>query len=278
MPAMNSITNTGTGLPADAQPQTEGLPQFKYMPPVLTTMLAGIFILLCAAALGFFGILNTLTGINRVMEGEPNASLFSAGLCGMFTLVALVGTVYFTWATVKGVRDLMTPPYYTRGTVLSRREQDREIMGRKANNWLLMQPHYSGPDLQTACAINDDQRAASVDRAAIFNPRVTPLPKMTRADRQDDQLRRSLGAAPRSEGYLSADRISASTQPVTTSPPAEDRSPLPHVVFRIDFASKARLTPDEEVLVAHSRFLEHVYYVARLKDGKWEAYRNRNLI
>jgi hypothetical protein len=30
--------------------------------------------------------------------------------------------------------------------------------------------------------------------------------------------------------------------------------------------------------VAHSRFLEHIYYVAHLRGGEWESYRNHQLI
>ena len=31
-------------------------------------------------------------------------------------------------------------------------------------------------------------------------------------------------------------------------------------------------------MVAHSRYLEHIYYVAHLRDGQWESFRNRALI
>lgn len=277
MRAMN--TSTSTSIPAGAQPQPEGLPRFSYLPPVIATLLAAAFIFLCMLALAFFGVLNTITGFGKVINGEENASLFSSGLCGVLSLVAIVGTIYFFWATIKGVRDLVTPPYYTRGTVMARRAQEREAVGRRANSWVLLQPEYMGPDVARASAINDEQRAASVDRSTILNPRFPPPPNPRATRAEVEAARRDLVASRSARpGYLNPARISSSSQPSTTDLEPDDAARGPHVVFRVDFASKAKFMPDEEVLVAHSRFLEHVYYVARLKNGEWEAYRNRSLI
>ena len=40
----------------------------------------------------------------------------------------------------------------------------------------------------------------------------------------------------------------------------------------------ADLSPGEHVLVAHSPHLQHIYFVARLRDGQWHVTRNKALI
>jgi hypothetical protein len=76
-----------------------------------------------------------------------------------------------------------------------------------------------------------------------------------------------VSASRKSSGYLSADRISADSETATS-----------RRIFRVDPAAHAALQAGDEVLVAHSRFLEHIFYVARLNEGEWESYRNKALI
>jgi hypothetical protein len=250
-----------------ADAPTTGLPSVSYYPPILATLLASILLLLAAGMLGFFGILNVITAWGRASNNEGNASFLGAGVCGLLALVALVGTAYFVTAVFKGVRDLNDRLYFTRGTVAKKRTPG----GRKANNWLLIKPEYRGNDQYLASLITDEQRAASVDRSQILQPRFA-------ADERKAEGRAASAAAPATfRGYLAPERISSSiVAPVPEVEPEPDTGL--RVVFRIDFAARANFTPDEEVLVAHSRHLEHVYYVARLRNGEWEAYRNRKLI
>jgi hypothetical protein len=81
---------------------------------------------------------------------------------------------------------------------------------------------------------------------------------------------------PRQGTYLNPDRISSRKD----AAPAEEGSKpeKPYVIFRVDFASRMGLTPGDEVIVAHSRHLQHIYYIARLRNGEWEAHRNKALI
>jgi hypothetical protein len=258
---------------ASGQPGT-GLPRFNYLAPVLATLLAAVFLFLVLALLAIAGVLNTVTQFTRVINNEQGGSPIWGGACGLITLALLAGAYYFLTAILKGVRDLAAKPLFTRGSVAPRAKVD----SRKAANWLVLEPEYAGADLMTASAVTDEQRAASVDRSEIFQPRFSS-PGSVRFDPRDAGLRDELKTAARTEGYLRPDRISAKEPEQALAEAEASEGPTgPRVVFRIDFASAAGFAPGDEMLVAHSRFLQHVYYVARLRSGQWELYRNRSLI
>lgn len=225
-----------------------GLPRFNYHVPVVATLLAAIFIAFVLGLLTLVSLRATMSRL-RVAEGQ-SVDAVSVGICGLVTLLFLLGTLFFITAVYKGVKDLLAPPYYARGTV----SEKRSAGGRKAGNWLTMSPRYLGSDLSVASQVTDDQRAASPDRSQVFQPRFSP------------------GGAEGTKGggYLPATRISSAI-------PGLDDS-RPSIVFRIDPASYAILETGEEVLIAHSRYLQHVFYVAHLKGGEWESYRNKQLI
>ena len=267
MPAMS----TSTKIKRAEERTPEGLPRVSYAPAVVVTLLAAVLLFILMLVLTFFGIANTATIIGRLNTTTSPTTGFDVAACGVPTLVALTGTVYFFTAIIKGIRDLGTPLYYTRGTVVVR----REVQTRKGNNWLLLEPQYSGPDLTQASIISDEQRAFSVDRSQILQPRFAPgkVRRMTTAD--DESLKHDLAITEGQSGYLNPARISAN-QPLPNVEPGG--LPSPRVVFRIDFASKAGFKAGEEGLVAHSRYLQHVYFVARLRNGEWEVYRNKSLI
>jgi hypothetical protein len=265
-----------TPIPANlADAPVMGLPRVSYYPPVVATLVASVVLFLFAGLLATIGLLNTITLLGHAVNKDTGGSYIGAGWCGLLTLVALLGTLYFAMAIAKGVRDLNEKPYYTRGIVAKRRTPG----GRKAGNWLLIQPAYVGPELYIASMTTDEQKAASVDRSEIFQPRFTGDADRTLAKRRAAEA--APQAVPAAAGnYLSPERISAPKEPAPFGPDeAQDEDPPgPRTVFRIDFASKAGLAPDEEVLVAHSRYLNHVFYVARLRNGQWEAYTNKKLI
>jgi hypothetical protein len=253
----------GAGVPMSA------LPKINYYPPVVVTTLAAILLFLVILGLGTMGVLNTLTQIDRAANNIPGASFFGAAICGLLSIIALLAGVYFLLAAIKGVRDLGEKPQFTRGTVASKRES----RNRKADGWLMIEPAYAGPDLAAATAITDEQEAASVDRSEIVQPRFASDLREKTARPGPGQTRPTGG---KQGGYLSPERISASNAPAT--PSEEEGTDSPRVIFRIDFAARTNLSPDEEVLVAHSRYLEHVFYVARLRNGEWEVFRNKKLI
>jgi len=217
--------------------------------PVVATLLAAIFVAFVLGLLTVVSIRVTMSRLN-VPEGQ-SVDEVGVCICGLVSLLFLLGTIFFITAVYKGVRDLLAPPYYARGTV----SEKRSAGGRKVGNWLTMSPRYLGSDLSVASEVTDDQRAASPDRSQVFQPRISP------------------GAPSVSKGggsYLPATRISSAI-------PGLDDS-RPSIVFRIDPSSYAILETGEEVLIAHSRYLQHVFYVAHLKGGEWESYRNKQLI
>lgn len=229
-----------------------GLPRVNYYLPMIVTLLASILLLIVIGTIATITLLTTLTQLSRVVSNDPQASSVSAGLCGVVALASLGITIFFAISVVKGVRDLLSPVYYTRGTVADK----RVLGGRRGGSWLGVFPHYAGSDQLAASQVDDEQHAASTNRSRMVQPRFAS----------------STGSAPRKpSGYLSADRISAESA-------AALNIDKPRRIFRVDSASYKTLEAGEEVLIAHSRFLEHIFYVAHLKDGEWEAFYNKALI
>lgn len=218
-----------------------GLPQVNYYPPMLVTLIAAVFLLVVLVLLTIITGLASITQIGRVSNNESAGSGLTLAACGLVSLLCLAATAFFVWSVIKGVRDLFTPIYYTRGVVADK----RVIGGRRAGTWLGIFPTYSGPDLSAASQASGIPGGPSAGQS------------------------RWPSAPRKSSGYLSADRISSEDA---------DSGLARRRIFRVDPASHAALQAGDEVLVAHSRFLEHIFYVARLNDGEWESYRNRALI
>lgn len=253
-----------------------GLPKVSYFPPVVVTLLSAVLVLVVLALLTLLALLNSITQFNRSSQALPGASTFGAGLCGVVGLMGLAVTLYFVVAVWKGIRDLTSTVYYTRGTVRKKRTRG----GRVAGHWVDISARYVGPDISIAGAVSADQRAASPDRALILEPR-------SRGFMRARGLQQAEGdSAPvPSDSYLPAGRISGSNLPPFPSGAQSARGTTeetgassPHLMFRVDPAPFQHLEPGDEVLVAHSRFLQHIFYVAHLRGGDWESFRNRALI
>ena len=278
MPAMNMEVPAARDA---AQGGATGLPRVNYYPPIVATLLAAVFVFIIALALGVVMVGNTVRQLDRSGSDASGTAALTAGICGLASLLFLGCAVYLLTAIIKGVRDLSAPLQYTRGTVV-----DQQMLAvRKVRNWLLVDPAYSGPDQERARAVTDEQIAASVDRAQIVQTR--PGGGFWRSRRKETVggggLQEDLARAEsKPAGYLSPERISASTETPRTEPTTESSdavgTPRPHVIFRSDFASQAQLHAGEEVIVAHSRYLEHPFYIARLINGEWQVHRNKALL
>ena len=271
MPVMETRTSAVPRRMGNAE---SGLPNVGYRPPVVATLLASLFLFALFAVLGVFGASYIVRQMSYMAADEQNSGVFGTGICGIVTLICLSAVVFFGLAIGKGFRDIRSAMHYTRGTIAERRND-----ARKAANWLMINPSYAGLDLEQASRITDDQRAASVDRSEIFQPRFSsPFDRRKRAEIDVSPL-----APPRPGSYLSPERVVAGVEPRAAAPlaaaeNADEETTAPRVVFRIDFASGVGLRPGDEVLVAHSPYLQHVYYVARLRSGEWESFRNKALI
>lgn len=223
----------------------DGLPPVNYHTPMLVTLAAATVLLLVFLLLTLITGATAITQVGLAGSNSPAASGFTLWGCGFVSLICLAATAFFVWSVVKGTRDLVTPIQYTRGTVADK----RVIGGRKSGTWLGVVPSYSGPDLAVASEVTGGQLAGGSDRAS--------------------GSRNQGGGSRKSSGYLSADRISDQ---------AVNETHLLRRIFRIDPNAHAALEPGDEVLVAHSRFLEHIFYVARLNNGEWQSYTNKALI
>ncbi len=235
-----------------------GLPVVSYYPPIIATVLATLVIMLTMGLLTLFAINKTIIEMNQAATQNHDGSIANAGLCGVLSILGAVSTIYFIFALVKGLRDLASPVYYARGVVLDK----RILGGRKMGTWMGVGVRYAGPELQRAQEITDEQSAASPDRSKMLQPRFS-------------QAQATPTRTKRSSAYMPSDRIAASSL-ATTSRPTDPAAP--RVIFRVDPASFEALSPDEEVLIAHSRHLQHIFYVAHLRGGQWEAWKNKQLI
>jgi hypothetical protein len=235
-----------------------GLPTIRYHRPIIATILATLLIIIVLGILTLASLAKTLSQFDPANNINPDDATPVVGFCGVLSLIGIVALVYFILALVKGLRDLSSPVYYARGVMLDK----RVLGGRKTGTWMGIAVRYAGPDLETAQVITDDQRAASPDRSKMFQPRgettvATYTPRTKRAG-----------------SYLPTDRISSRN---ATSQAPRDTS-IPRIVFRVDAASFEALDPDEEVLIAYSRHLQHIFYVAHLRGGEWESWVNKQLI
>lgn len=246
----------------------EGLPAFSYLPPIIATLLATLLVIAVTAVLSFFAFSLAVVQFGQTnAPGGADSAILNGGVCGLLALGGAAITFYFIMALIKGLRDLRSPVFYARGTVVDK----RVLGGRRAGTWMGVGVRYLGPDLATASEVTDDQRSASPDRSKMLQPRFSGSSSYLRPGQG------SAAPSPRTKrsAYIPSDRLSTSQSLLSREP----RDPaIPRVVFRVDPASFDALEPDEEILIAHSRYLQHIYYVAHLRGGEWESYRNKQLI
>src|SRR5438477_13135491 len=97
-----------------AEATATGLPRVNYYPPVVITLVAALFLFFVSAVLGLLGVINTFTEWGRASKDQAGSSFLGAGLCGVLSLAALAGVVYFVIVVRMGLRDLGEKPFYTR--------------------------------------------------------------------------------------------------------------------------------------------------------------------
>src|SRR4051794_33833722 len=105
-----------------------GLPNIRYRLAAAATLMAAVVVFIVLLLLSVAGVLNVTTFASGQ---ESQGATVGVVLCGLLTLLMLFGTGYFALAVVKGVRDLMSSVFYTRGCIP---EGDR---GGRRNNWLV---------------------------------------------------------------------------------------------------------------------------------------------
>jgi hypothetical protein len=241
-----------------------GLPHINYRGPLLFALGTSLILLFVLIAMGIITGATGYTQMSRSLAGDANTSLVFGGMCGLVSLASLVAVGFLVTVLVKVVRDLQGRPIYARGEVLDK----RSIGGRNIGNWLAVGVSYIGPDKEEASHLTAAQRNA--DRSLRFQPRFSrtsaPIPPPPTVGKRIEPLPGS---------YLPPERVLVGKE---AAKEAEEEEKANRVVFRVDPASFGVLETGDEVIVAHSRFLEHIYYVAHLRGGEWESYRNHQLI
>jgi hypothetical protein len=237
-----------------------GLPQVSYAGPLVANLLITLGMLLLFLTIGLITAGAAYSQIQRSLNGDPTSSPVLGGFCGFVSLASLAAVGFLAFVTARIIRDLRTPLQYARGGVMDK----RSIGGRNVGNWLAVGVRYIGPSLEEASALTDQQRAAAPDRSQVVQPRFEPS-------------KPSRSKNPQTGGsYLPAERIYASQEAESKASTQDTDSN--RVVFRVDPVSFGVLEPGDEVLIAHSRHLQHIYYVAHLRGGDWESYKNKQLI
>lgn len=252
MKARSGFRRRSDKLPANIG--TPGLPPVNYYLPVVVTLLSTLLLLVVVAFLTVVAVGNTTLAWNAFGTGAANAPAWFL-LCGALTIIGTGLSIFFLFGVIKGVRDLAAPLNYTRGILLDK----RTVAGRLAGEWIGVSPVYVGPDVALAGQVTDEQAAASVDRTQIVRPRGDAPPPRPRRGR-----------------YIAEDRISV--RPDVEYAPQAATQEGPRLVFRVDQDTYSQIEPGEDVLIAHSRYLEHIFYVSHLRNGEWVSFKNKALI
>ena len=243
---------------------TPGLPTVSYSTPLIATLAisAGLLVLFLALAAITGGA--AYTQIQRAINGVVGASPVLGGLCGFVSILSLIGIGFLGYVSFRVIRDLRTPLQFARGEVIDK----RSIGGRNVGNWMAVAVRYVGPDLEQATALTDAQRAAAADRSQIVQPRFGGTTATATRSK----------STPAAGSYLPAQRIYSEPAAAKPNTPAKLDDHTTRVVFRVDPSSFDVLESGDEVLIAHSRHLQHIYYVAHLRAGEWESYKNKQII
>ena len=219
----------------------------NYAAPLWATISASLLLVL---VVGFLAILS-FTGLINLIVNEHDG--FTALFCGLLNLILFAGLAFFVVAITKGVRDLSTPLQLTNGLIVD--HSYRQQRGGGAY-WLVVDT-----DAQSEPA-----------------PVMRYIPMSQSKALKNDNTRLVFGANP-----------SADDPDIPAPAPAEDdpkqifarneRLTLPTILrFRVDKPVYESLRLNDRVTIAHSRFLQHVYYVQQWEGNQGVVLKNKSLL
>jgi hypothetical protein len=137
----------GDKLPVgQAQP---GLPVVNYRLPLVTSLATTALLFLVLAFLTLVSVANVFRAFSPT--DDTGSATLGGFFCGVTSILGVGLCLYTLWAMMKGVRDLMTPLHYTRGSIADK----RSIAGRIAGEWIGVTPSYVGPDMAIASEVTD---------------------------------------------------------------------------------------------------------------------------
>ncbi len=242
-------------------------PPVNYRLPILATIASTLVVITLFVLLAFFTAAWSLRQFTTTADDGTGSPLIG-GLCGVATLAMIAGVVYFSLAVIKGVRDLTTPLQHLPGYI----ERKYTGMGRTGGFWIV---------------VRTGDRPLPIASSARLTPPPPPAPPPVPApSAASTGSTTSTGTAPGGfGGGLAEIARQVSTAP---RPPAEASSPAPAPpaatdwtkshIFRVDKAVYNALRDGEPVVIAYSRFLEHVYYVEHTEAGEPVPLRNTSLL
>ncbi len=214
----------------------------SYNTPLVATIAASLVLLLVVIFLAAIGLGNTITLIHQE-DG------LSAAFCGVVTLVLLVGVAFFATAVIKGVRDLFTPLQLSTGLIVELTARAQRGGGAY---WVMIDPdleaetpapvgHYIPLSESPALGLDHTRRVFGVPSNTDPAPEPEPEPE------------------PDLDAILRGDKG--------------------HLLrFRVDKPVHQSLRLDERVSIAHSRYLQHVYYVQQWQGNSSVVLQNRSLL
>ncbi len=221
--------------------------QVNYAAPLWATISAS---LLLVAVVGFLAILS-FTGLINLLVNERDG--FTALFCGLLNLLLFTGLAFFAVAITKGARDLGTPMQLTNGLIVD--HSYRQQRGGGAY-WLVVDTDAQSepapimryiPMAQSKALKNDNTRLVFGVNPAPADPDVpTPAPA------EDDP-----------------NQIFARNERLT----------MPTILrFRVDKPLYESLRLNDRVTIAHSRYLQHVYYVQQWEGNHGVVLKNKSLL
>ncbi|PZS03484.1 MAG: hypothetical protein DLM69_02925 [Candidatus Chloroheliales bacterium] len=217
----------------------------NYQAPLWATIAASAVLLVVVGALALI----SLTGLFNLVFNEHDA--FTAIFCGLLNLLLLASVGFFAIALTKGVRDLTTPMQFTNGLIID--HSYRQQRGGGAY-WLVLDTEAEAepapvmryiPMSQSKALKNDDTRL-------VFGANPSAGDADLPAPAEDDP-----------------GRLFARNERLTSAIVLR---------FRVDKPVYESLRLNDRVTVAHSRYLQHVYYVQQWEGNHSVVLKNRSLL
>ncbi len=248
-------------------------PRINYVAPLVAAILSSSFLLLLTMLLLYLSVSNALN------TSEGGLLL----ICGLGAILFLVAGCFFAVATFKGVRDLFTPLQTIAGTVvgLNNRGQDVPQM-------MPTMPSFRRNAAPDALSGDKGSRRQSPPFWLVIDP---DLGSRLEAATPPPAPPASQSVAP------STRRVFGISEPATEQPDPARKEPDPPasddlrlvlanraahsrqlIRFRVDRPAYEAVHTGNRVVIAHSRYLEHVYYVQRLDEFGSQTILNKSLL
>ncbi len=241
----------------------------RYLPPLLVTLAAALFLVLLFALLSYLA--GSVAGDN--LFGPQAVGLtFSTGACGLVTLLLVGATLYFANATRQAARDLRAQPVTCDGVIvqrhsgIGRNSQADPLVGNGVLPLATRGGRRRGGGNSFWIVVGQADAQATASARVDLTP-ATP-PAAAEPVRPRGFVQGSGDWAAQLQQDARSPAPSAAEEPLTLPPPPS-RRPLGagEVNLRVDKHVYQALAVGDRVQVVYSPYLQHVYYVRRQTAG-----------